>query len=306
LKVLRVMALLGLSALVIFACSCSKKKKAEREDFPPVISSIGFSPTVPVAGQDLKAVIKAEAFGKNKSLTATFKWHRNRELIPGQESDTLPGSEVRADTEIYVEAKASDGVKESEWLQSRPVRAIAGLLQINRVWIEPEQPSRNDTLVVKVECENCEWARIHYRWFVNNYEVQGATEQEFSAAKHELKIGDNVIAQISVEPNYPVVWEGAAPVTITARVPEIMDSGRVWVSNSERLVYFQFRVRDPEGGTLSYQVDSPPGASLKADQSLVTWPVPKGFTGEVVFKIKVRSSEGRETDLSGQIHIEEQ
>ena len=139
--------------------------------------------------------------------------------------------------------------------------------KFTRLLIDPEKPTMNDTLQVNPECENCEGIKFHYRWFVNEKMVDGADDAEFSAPDNNLKPGDSVRAEVSPEiENQPAIWYTTDTVAIQARPVEALPGTKISMENGT--VYFTFRVSNPDGGPLTFElVKAPQGASLNASGS---------------------------------------
>jgi hypothetical protein len=297
-------AIIGLLVLAAVLPGCKKYQSGNVGD-APVIHAIKFLQNPATEGSDLRANVEVDSNPKDGRVILSYKWYRDNELLKDYETNTLPGVEVRQGSVYYIEVKASNPLKESPWLKSDKVSVSESSFHFNKIWIEPQSPKKSDTLQVNYDCENCRGVRLYYRWLVNDKPVEGAADTELSGSDAGLKPGDQVVAEIAPEPDYPNTYHSSNPVTVVARNPYFTDNGRLWFENDT--IYFQFRAQDPDGGQMTYElVQSPPGASLNAGAGMASWPVPKGFTGAVDFKVKATNSAGVAIFLSGSLQVREE
>jgi len=300
LKSLKIWAMVGLSAVLLGAMSC-KKQAPEQGQEPPVIHSIRFEPGTAVSGKELKAVPDYATLKPNQKVYLSCKWYRDGELLKDYTTDTLPGSEVRAGAEIEVEVTAACCENLKSVLRSDKLKVGEAEFQFLKIFIAPMMPNKDDTLAAQYECQNCAGVKMHYRWYLNDQEVKNFDLAELPGPEHELKPGDMVSVELSPEPLYPRSFFQALPVKIMARLPQELPGSKIWLENG--VVYFQFRARDPEAGPISYElVSAPPGAIL-SQQGQVSWNLPQGFTGPVEFRVKAKTSFGRETVIGAKTSV---
>lgn len=296
-------AIAGLLVMAVILTGCSKKQVDAGN--APIIHKLEFAPSPAADGKDLHIKVEYDIQEKEGRVLFSYKWYRDNELLKDYTGDTLPGMEVRQGSVIYAEVMAKNKMKESPWLATPKIKVGVPGVIFNRIWIEPASPKKSDVLQVNYECENCQGLRLYYRWMVNGQELKDEDEPELSGPDAGLKPGDEVVGEISPEPDNPDNFHSSSPVKIIARNPVFADNGRLWVSNNT--VYFQFRAQDPDGGAITYELmQSPDGASLDAGAGMATWPVPQGFSGAAEFKVKAKNSAGMETYLSGGFDIQDQ
>ena len=296
------------SALIIFLLALSViiidcRGKPEPKNRPPKIYKMSFSPSPAIANQDLLVVV--DFFDKeNDPVVFTYRWYRDGKLIKEGGSNSLEAKEVKPDSVIYVELSASDGVNKIDSIRSEEVSVKGVRPVIKRVWITPEQASKNSILRVEIDCPDCEEVEFYYRWRVNNELLEGAEGEELSLGEHELKKRDQIVVEVAMD-FAPETWYPSNFAVIVNQHPEVIDQGESWVE--DKVFYYQFRVKDPDGDRLNYElVEAPRGASLNQAKEMVSWTIPDGFEGEIKILVRVKDPEGAFAELGGSFNIKAQ
>jgi len=297
-KIITVIAFfLGLAV----AAGCARKQADQGR--PPVIQKVEFIPAAPAVDQEFKAIVNYANADPEQQITLSFKWYRDGKLLGDYATGVLPGSELLLGSKVWAEVKACNGVKESPWFKTEKLQVGQGGFKFAEIWIEPQEPTKNDTLAARVECANCDGVSFIYRWRVNGNLVEGAEGEEFSVPEHELKAGDEVLLEVA-KANSPQDFYASAPVEIISR--KLLDAGRrLWYDKEVKTVYFTFKVTDPSGGQINFTLQSPEGAELETgdNNGTASWPVPEGYNGKVQFRVIASSSSGETLKLEGATNI---
>jgi len=293
------------SALIIFLLVLSViigcRGKSEQENRPPQIYKISFSPSPAIANQDLQVVVDF-VDKENDPVVFSYKWYRDGKLIKEGGSNSLEAKELKPNSVIYVELSASDGVNKIDFIRSEEVMVKGERPVIKRVWITPEQASKESILRVEIDCSGCEGVEFYYRWRVNNELLEGAEGEELSLGEYELKKGDQIFVEVATE-LAPETWYPSNFAVIANQHPEAIDQGESWIEN--KVFYYQFHVKDPDGDRLNYElVEAPPGATLNSIKEIVSWTIPDGFQGEIKILVRVKDSEGAFAELGGNFNIQ--
>jgi len=286
---------------LIFGCKGEKKTVETRW---VKISGISFIPGQPVVDQDLQTLIDY-ATPENTKVGFTYRWYVDGKMVKEGKGNLLEKEKLIAGAEVYVEIRASDGVNQTDWLSSPKSQVAESGIKITRVTIEPENPDPDQTLTVRVECEQCEGIKMYYRWLVNQRILEDKTEQELNGSDAGLKPYDRVDVEVSPEPQYPKNWYQSLPIRVNNRSPEFNEQGKIWIEG--KTLYFKFSAQDPDGDPVSYQlIQGPSGARLDAAAGLVKWTVPEDFQGEVSFKVQARDTRAGVNVLEQSLQIQQQ
>ena len=289
-KMIRFFSLILLLALA--GVSCQKEKK---ENHPPKILRIKFSPSPPLPGNDLRAVVETQD-PDGDMIRVKYRWYVDGELVQKGKSPVLAGEELTEGAEIFVEVQANDGINFTDWVRSETVevKSLGGL--IIDVRIEPMKAFNDSVLKAVVDCPGCGDMIFHYQWLINGEPWEDYDAPELDGAVAELKPNDQVQVKVSPEGS-PGEVHISPTVVIANRAPIFLDQGRAWIEGG--IFYFKFRAQDPDREKLSYQlVKAPPGASLNPRTETVSWTIPEGFEGTIHLEVKVSDPSGEESTIS--------
>lgn len=170
---------------------------------------------------------------------------------------------------------------------------------ISKLKIMPETFKPGDTLYVDAEATDADGddVTIAYRWMVNG-EAAGESKKIDTA----IKRGD--VIEIRITPT-----DGETSGTTVVMKREIknmppMISGNEKVQFDGAVFSFQVPASDPDGDELSYSLKAAPdGMTIKKDTGLISWNVPKEFTGKAEFTAVVSDGNGGESTKSYSLDI---
>ncbi len=267
---------------------------------PPIIDSVGITPTGPKTTQTLTAnVTSHDADGDTVSYR--YQWNKNGNPLTGQTGSTLdlsvPGNGDKGDS-ITVTVTPNDGTVDGARVTSGPVTVMNTAPVIDTVGITQTGPTTNQTLTPNVTSHDVDDDTVSYRyqWSKNGNPLTGQTGStlDLSVAGNGDK-GD--VITVTVTPNDGTANGTAVtsgPVTVINTPPAIADVPAGAIIDEEVAYTFTASATDPDAPpqTLSLSlVDAPSGAAIDPATGVFNW-TPTESQGPGVFNFKVRVSDG--------------
>ncbi|MHB8482863.1 MAG: Ig domain-containing protein [Nitrospiria bacterium] len=268
------------------------------QNLPPSGSNVEkklvLSPSPPVSENDLVAVVEG---GQNPNGRLVYEWERNGMVIPFEKSSILNKSQFKRGDTVKATLLVNGG---SERLISEPVKIENSPPKITLARIEPAQPTKRDTLSVKVESFDFDGDSVTYtyRWFKDDGTAIG-NEAVISAALFSKgeKVNVEVIPSDGQSPGKGVI----AGSTLTNAVPKITSTPSPF---SGKEYTYQMTAEDPDKDPLTFSLlKAPPRMTIDPKTGVIKWAFTEKDAGTYPVEIKVSDPEGAESTQSFELPL---
>ena len=227
----------------------------------------------------------------------TYQWEKNNQTISNEASSALSNLNFVKGDKISVSAATPDG----KTLRSETITILNAPPEIVSAKIEPERPSKKDTVKVTVEAKDPDGdsVTIKYKWKKNNTNIPNAEGQTLGLSNFSKK---DVIA-VDIMP-----FDGEAEGQGRIGRVEIFNSPPVITSTPSPITgsaySYQVIAQDPDGDKISYTLSKgPSGMSLDSNTGMLKWTFTEKDSGDHAIEIKVSDPDGSEVKQSFNLTI---
>ena len=228
---------------------------------------------------------------------AAYKWEKNNNIISDEVSFSLANANFKKGDQIIVTAITSDG----KTLRSEPITILNAPPEIVSAKIEPERPTKKDTVKVTVETKDPDGdsVTIKYKWKRNNTTIPNAEGQTLNLSNFSKK---DVIT-VDIIP-FDGETEGQGRI---GRV-EIFNSPPVITSTPSSITgsaySYQVIAQDPDADKITYTLSrGPSGMSIDSNTGMLKWTFTEKDSGDHAIEIKVSDPDGSEVKQSFNLTI---
>lgn len=218
-----------------------------------------------------------------------YQWEKNNQTISNKASSTLSNLNFIKGDKIAVSAATPDG----KTLRSETITILNAPPEIVSAKIEPERPSKKDTVKVTVEAKDPDGdsVTIKYKWKRNNTNIPNAEGQTLSLNSFSKKDiitvdiipfdgeaeGQGRIGRVEIFNSPPVITSTPSPITGSA-------------------YSYQVIVNDPDGDKVAYTLSKgPSGMSLDSNTGMLKWTFTEKDSGDHSIEIKAADPDGAES-----------
>ena len=227
----------------------------------------------------------------------TYQWEKNNQTISNEASSALSNLNFVKGDKISVSAATPDG----KTLRSETITILNAPPEIVSAKIEPERPSKKDTVKVTVEAKDPDGdsVTIKYKWKKNNTNIPNAEGQTLGLSNFSKK---DVIA-VDIMP-----FDGEAEGQGRIGRVEIFNSPPVITSTPSPITgsaySYQVIAQDPDGDKISYTLSKgPSGMSLDSNTGMLKWTFTEKDSGDHSIEIKASDPDGAESSQSFNLTI---
>ncbi len=143
-------------------------------------------------------------------------------------------------------------------------------------------------VIIEGKDEDKSGIKYNYEWFKNN-EPFGGNVDSISGFKKGDKIDVKVTSFYEKQFGQPVLLS----IEIARVTPKIIENKEI--SFDGKLLSYQVKAVNPEGGALKYSlIDPPKGMTINNETGMINWPVKEEDYGKREIKVRISSSDGAE------------
>lgn len=273
---------LVMTAFLVFSCTSGTGDRKPSSAPPGGPAGGAFALEITPGEAVRNSVLNLNAKGFNLS-EATVAWLVNNAIAEGAASAQFPATNVvRGDT---VQARA---VLKEQTVLSNVVTIGNTLPEISSFKLLPEVFKPGDTLNVAAAGNDADGdpVTIVYEWKKNGV-LASSTNNLGSPVQRGDKITVTVTPYDGREYGSPVVIEREI-----LNMPPVISEHKEFTFDGSVYTY-QVKASDPDGDALTYSLEpQPEGMTIDASTGLLTWTVPKDFTGKRSVSVIVNDGHG--------------